>query len=1016
MIRTTRSLLILLVMWRLSALPGSAQQLPAMHYTIRDGLAQMQGTAILKDSRGYIWVGTKNGLSKFDGERFDNFTTRDGLLTNRIDKMVEDPKGYIWISNVRGIVRFDGKTFTPFKPADSTMTFSGLWLDSDGTPLIQARNKQGQQLLRLQEGRFSPLISLILDPQLGDNQTIMFVDTARQRVCITIEKKGSTGQLWWYQNGTLTPWKDSDNGSYSWTYRGPMADGTPILSSLDTKTTRLRTYYFVQNERMIPFFRTDDKTQTVLNPVPADCVVETDKRYFLLEKNSTRLIPLPLPATRPCHYVFDKGGLWCVTEKGLYHIWNNGFRYFSEEQVPYCWGVVEDQNQHLWFQNYGNSLMRFDGQTVTRISGYEKVVVDKNNNLPDEWYYHPIRDQYGHLWLTNYAGAIRYDGRQFIRITDPTQAQTTCLIEDPARNLILKGGENHVLFIENRPPFRFTCFDWQPDGNATDKFVQVMRKDLQGFYWFGGHHLTRYDYDRKKATVYSRQTGKFPAQNVLGMCIDNRQNLWVASENGLLLYDRSHDRFQVVLSDSVVSKVTVVGQFDKDHILFGDMKNLYIMDLAHFYRTRQVRCKVFNPFNGFMGLEPKQDGYYQDSRGYIWITSGSVLSRLDPERIDLSTMPLLTYVTKVNEQRLAFVGETTPVDLIAGENSATFTMATIGDDRPFFTEYSYRVAGFVDAWSPWQTQNLITLTNLPGGDYTIQIRSRSGSFGIRQPAETTLSFRVSLPFWKAPNFYQKALLALSMVIGLMGVDWYLKQRRIRRQQQAIQDRERQVQFLQVQTMQAQMNPHFIFNVLGTIQHLIVANDTEQAAANLLKLSHLMRNYLEASMLSNEEHGSLFSHEVPLAREIELLTMYIDFEKLQYGDRFTHEIVVTGKLNPESYQVPPLILQPYVENAIKHGFPYAEQTGHLRIRFATIDEEVLICTIEDNGVGRQRAHELQQSSLKKYRSRGTELVERRVELLNQMGYAISIETTDRPTGGTVVTIHIGYKLDSTPEQP
>jgi len=985
-----------------------------MHYTIRDGLAQMQCTAILKDSRGCIWVGTKNGLSKFDGERFDNYTTRDGLLTNHIDNIAEDSNRYIWISNVRGVVRFDGKTFTPFKPADSTMTFSGLWLDSDGTPLVQANTTRGQQLMRLREGRFTPLTSLILDPQRGDNQTIMFVDTARRRVCITIGRKGNRGQLWWYQNGSLTRWKDSDNGSYSWTYRGPMADGTPVISSLDTKTAKLRTYYTVQNERMIPFFRTDDKTFTILNSVPADCVVETDKQYFLLEKNSTRLLPLPLPATRLWQHRFDKDGLWCATDKGLYRVWNNGFRYFSEDQVPYCWGVVEDRNGNLWFQNYRNSLMRFNGQTVTRVAGYEKVVVDKNNNLPDEWYYHPIRDQYGHLWLTNYAGAIRYDGRQFIRITDPTRQETICLFEDPARNLILKGGKNQVLFIENKSPFRFTRFDLPPDANATDQLVQVIRKDPQGFYWFGGHQLTRYDYDRKKATGYTRQNGKFPAQNVLGLCIDNRQNLWVASENGLLLYDRPHDRFQTILSDSVVSTVMVVGQFDKDHLLFGDMKNLYVMDLAHFYQTRQVRCKVFNTFNGFMGLEPKQDGYYPDSRGYLWITSGSVLSRLDPKKIDLTTTPLLTYVTKVNEQRLSFVGKTATVDLLDGENSATFTMATVGDDRPFFTEYSYRVAGFVDAWSPWQTQNLITLTNLPGGEYSIQIRSRSGSFGTRQPAETTLLFRVSLPFWKAPNFYQKALLAflaLGVLIGLMGVDWYLKQGRIRKQQQAIQDRERQVQFLQVQTIQAQMNPHFIFNVLGTIQHLIVAHDTEQAAANLLKLSHLMRNYLEASMLSNEEHGSLFAHEVPLAREIELLTMYIEFEQLQYEGRFTHEIVVEGKLSTESYQVPPLILQPYVENAIKHGLLYAEQTGHLCIRFATIDEEVLICTIEDNGVGRQRAREIQQLSLKKYRSRGTELTNRRVELLNQMGYAISIETADRPTGGTLVTIHIGYQPDS-----
>lgn len=543
-----------------------------------------------------------------------------------------------------------------------------------------------------------------------------------------------------------------------------------------------------------------------------------------------------------------------------------------------------------------------------------------------------------------------------------------------------------------------------------------MAKDAQGFYWFGGYNLTRYDYDRKKATYYTSKNGKFPGKYAISLSLDSRQNLWVASDNGLFVYNQKNDRFQRVLPDSVVSNVVLVGEFDKDHLLFGDTKNLYVLDLAHFYRTGQVCCTAFNHFNGFMGLEPGQNGYYKDSRGYIWITSGSVLSRLDPRRIDFKAGQLQTRVAKVNAERLAFVGKPATANLPDGENVGTFTVETVGNDRPFFTEYSYRVPGFLDKWSPWQTQNLITLTNLPGGDYTIQIRSRSGSFGTNQPAETNLTFHVSLPFWKAPDFYQKALFAfliLGLLMGFLGVDWYLKQRRIRRQQQAIQDRERQVQFLQVQTIQAQMNPHFLFNVLGTIQHLIVANDTEQAAANLLKLSHLIRNNLEASMLGNEDHGSLFAHEVPLAREIELLTMYIEFEKLQYGDRFTHEIAVMGKLNPESYQVPPLILQPYVENAIKHGLVYAGETSHLSIRFETIDDEELICTIDDNGVGRQRARELQQSSLKKYRSRGTELTNRRVELLNQLGYDISIDTIDRPTGGTSVTIRIGYQPDSNP---
>lgn len=164
------------------------------------------------------------------------------------------------------------------------------------------------------------------------------------------------------------------------------------------------------------------------------------------------------------------------------------------------------------------------------------------------------------------------------------------------------------------------------------------------------------------------------------------------------------------------------------------------------------------------------------------------------------------------------------------------------------------------------------------------------------------------------------------------------------------------------------------------------------------------------MLTDNKNGSLFSHEIQLSREVELLKMYIEFEQLQYVDRFEYEISLDGKLNTENYRVPPLILQPFVENAIKHGLLYKSpsEKGMLLIRFISLNEDTLICTIEDNGVGRTEANLIQTRSLKKYKSRGTELVKRRVDILNEMGYDITITVDDGITGGTVVTIQIGYR--------
>jgi LytS/YehU family sensor histidine kinase len=170
----------------------------------------------------------------------------------------------------------------------------------------------------------------------------------------------------------------------------------------------------------------------------------------------------------------------------------------------------------------------------------------------------------------------------------------------------------------------------------------------------------------------------------------------------------------------------------------------------------------------------------------------------------------------------------------------------------------------------------------------------------------------------------------------------------------------------------------------------------------------MRHYLEASMIGSGKDESVFNNEIALHKEIELLQMYAEFEQLQYRDKFVFDISIDPMLISSNYRIPPMILQPFVENAIKHGLFYQERLGHLWIRFVKKNEEVLQCIIEDDGVGRERAAEIQKNSIKSYQSRGTELVNRRVVILNEIGYDIDIQTNDRAGGGTVVTVLIGYK--------
>lgn len=997
-------LIRLLTLWfGFACLWADGQELPYAQYTTRDGLAQMQCMAVLKDSRGYVWIGTKNGLSKFDGEHFENFTQHDGLLKNYIQSLVEDSKGYIWINNVIGLTRFDGTTFTPYPFPDKRMqAFGGtFWLDADGNPIIEVGDGQTNKILKLKKGNYIPVPGC-------ETKSGGFLSYDRQHDCYylqTSQKEGINSQLWYVQNGRRVGWLRT-GPNVAWGFQGTLRNGIPVLYAHDQHNAALRTYFTLEQDSLIPFFRTDGQRMTVLRTLPVPALVMHSGHYYLLIANTTLLTRLPLPDTQLWQYHFDAGGLWCATEKGVFRIWLNGFRFFSEADVPYCWNVVEDRNKTMWFSNYQSPLLTWNGQQLSRMKGYESLFFKNEHSEPDNWYYHSIRDKYGSLWLSNIEGAIRYDGQQFRLITDPQNVTTMCLLEDPERNLILKGGENQVLFIDNKPPFRYTRFDQTNGFNDPNELVLAIEKDSQGFYWVGGRNLTRYDYNRRKATYYTFENGKFPAKGVYSLCLDNRKTVWVASAKGLLRYDVKQDRFRMVLNDSLVTSVMLVGEFDKDHLLFGDMHNLYVMDLLVYYQTGQVRVKAFNHHNGFMGLEPGQNGYYRDSRGRIWITSGTVLSQLNPQEIDLRPTPLRLFITKAGQQRIPFVRSPSIITLPKDENTVSFTVETLGDDKPFFAEYSYKVDGYLDQWSPWQRQNLITLTNLPGGTHTLRVRTHTSNLMNEQPAETSLRFQVSIPFWRSPDFYKYAFLLGFLLIGATGYFYF----RSRQNALRLQQQDQQLLFLQVQTLQAQLNPHFVFNVLGTMQRMIMTDDREQANRSLVGLARLIRSFLESSIQSEyPRKNRSASFEFSLAKEIELLTLYIEFEALQYRERFTYSIEVAPELEPSVWSIPPMLVQPFVENAIKHGLLYRDTPGHLWLRFRQRPDETLLVEIKDNGVGRAEARRRQAASIRPYVSRGSQLVERRIDTLNTLDYKIELIIHDLPEGGTLVQLLINTNI-------
>ena len=210
--------------------------------------------------------------------------------------------------------------------------------------------------------------------------------------------------------------------------------------------------------------------------------------------------------------------------------------------------------------------------------------------------------------------------------------------------------------------------------------------------------------------------------------------------------------------------------------------------------------------------------------------------------------------------------------------------------------------------------------------------------------------------------------------------------------------------LEKRMLRAQMDPHFIFNSLNAIQHFITANDKTSALKYLSRFGRLIRQILENSVIP----------QVPIADELSLLENYIALEALRFADQFQYTIDVDEDLNVHDIEVPFLLIQPYVENAIIHGLRHMEGEGKLCVALQLVGEYIY-CTVEDNGIGRKRSAEIKNNGITKNVAQGMSITARRLELLNNDGESkteVVIEDVSNPpeSSGTRVTLKIPVDLN------
>jgi ligand-binding sensor domain-containing protein len=328
--------------------------------------------------------------------------------------------------------------------------------------------------------------------------------------------------------------------------------------------------------------------------------------------------------------------------------------------------------------------------------------------------------------------------------------------------------------------------------------------------------------------------------------------------------------------------------------------------------------------------------------------------------------------------------------------------------------YRYRLKGVDEDWVEAGTRTEAYYTALRPGvyDFYVQAANNDGVWGNPEKMVTVTIIPAWYQTWwlKAGSF---ALVALAFFAFYRQRLLHLKARlqaekqrgEIIKQEAEMKslkaEFEKQLAQTEMSALRSQMNPHFIFNCLNSIQLYTLQNNTEAATEYLSKFSRLIRLVLENSRMT----------VIPLNAELEYLRLYMEMEMMRFKQKLQYTISIAGDVDIEFIEIPPLLLQPYVENAIWHGLMHKEEGGQIDINLAIQKSTTLVITITDNGVGRARAAELKSKGATSKKSFGMHLTSERIALINklyQTGTYVSIQDlvdSEGQPAGTEVTINI-----------
>lgn len=959
------------------------------HFGLEDGLPQSQVFDVLSDSRGFIWVGTRGGgIARFDGNSFKPYNTNDGLINNFVNCLYEDGKGDIWIGTQSGVSRYNGLGFTNYA------------LSKDGDVRVLSMHEMDSTLY------------------IGTSNGLF----VRERDSIRKIENQDTND-----NFYITALSSYGQHVYMGTNRGLY-----LLNKRNQKTVR-----YISTVDGLP----DNYIQCLLTDSTGVWIGTYGKGIRFYDGDEVARTTLPLPYNTICYDLMKLGSdLWIATQDNGVFVVNLSDQKIARYGISS--GLTNNHVRSLALDDWGNVWLGTSGGGLNQFAGQQFNHLTTKDGLPENYVYAIAQDRDGAVWAgTGRRGVVKIDsGRYTVYGQDSGFANIKVkAIGSSLDGTIWFGTEGEGLAYFQDSVFRWLTVKSGLCGNYIKDIVCVRKSDVWVASLDGGiSHITRvkggysiknYRYltelpsnrihalhaDAKDVIWFGTESkgvgnvsngkvnmllseSQLDYQNIRAIR-SNKNGIWIATSGGLYRYEWKSDKLTKPIKEGLRSSNLYLLEFDKlGHLYLGHERGLEKLTLNE--TGDVIEIEHFGVADGFSGIETCQNASLCDREGNLWFGTINGLTQYNPNNIQTNEVPPKIWLDNIdlfyeqlvpntfNYAPLSWNNLTSSPSFPYDQNHLTFSFTGIDLNNPTKLMYQWKLEGFDGEWrKPTQKRDAV-YSNLPSGLYSLKYKAIS-SDGIESEIKEW-PFEIKLPFWKT-WWFRLLTWAVPLLIIVLIVWVYVQRIKARGQREREKlEVEKELVELEQKALRLQMNPHFLFNALNSIQSLVALEKHQEARKYLQKFAKLMRLTLQNSRVES----------IPLSDEITTLSNYVELEQFSMKSPFTFSISTSDDINPDNIYIPPMMLQPFVENAIKHGLPELGASGKLDVRFE-LDQQTLICTITDNGIGRTAAIEKAKGKSKSHESAAIQVITDRLNILNKAHTGNSLEIQDLEQGTAVI---------------